>query len=173
MVWRCRPTFERTNFPSSSENTVSDCLFYHKNCSSRNSPFLPTCEQINIWLCFILVPVLVSEAEVFCGCGGGKAFSNLAQIICLFLPCLFSTASPAWSCKFHFLLYVQILLITSTSLTPLLGVPAFLPSVLTLLFLTACTWSVTVPFLSALQSGLVSASRTLWCCCPISKIVSF
>lgn len=42
--------FWKDQFSYFSENTASNCLFYHKNCSSRNSPFLPTCEQINIWL---------------------------------------------------------------------------------------------------------------------------
>lgn len=142
-------------------------------CSSRNLFLLPTCSQINIWLCFVLVAFTVSEAEAFCGFQGRNAFSKLGQIQSfLTLNFLSLPGSTAGSCKFYFLLYVQILLITSTSLTPLLGVPAFLPSVLTLLFLTACIWSVAMPFLSVFQSGVLSIGRALWCCYPAFKTVS-
>lgn len=135
-------------------------LFYFKNCSSRNLLLLPICGQINIWLHFILVAFPVSESEAFCGFQGRNAFSKLGQILSSLALCFLSLpGSTAGSCKFHFLLYVQILLITSTSLTPLLGVPAFLPSVLTPLFLTACIWSVAMPFLSVLQSGVLSTGH--------------
>lgn len=142
-------------------------LFYFKNCSLRNLLLLPICGQVNIWLHFILVAFPVSEAEAFCGFQGKNAFSKLGQILS-FLALYF--LSLPGSCKFHLLLYVQILLITSTSLTPLLGIPAFLPSVLTPLFLTACI--EVCPCLFS-QSGVLSTGRALWCCCPAFKTVSF
>lgn len=146
------------------------CFFiYYKNCPTYLWPDeLLAVFHVGCCSCF--------RGRSFLWVWGMKGFFQPGSISILFLALAFlslpvSTMGQAWSCKFHFLLYVQILLITSTSLTLLLGIPAFLPSVLTALILTIYTWRMTMPFLLVSECGLLSKGRTLWCCRPISKIM--